>query len=215
MVAETGTPYTLFGVRGWGSVLVEAALTQAHLEYTFVDVAGFDTPGPARDQILAMNPLAQVPVLVLPSGCVMTESVAILLYLAETYPDAVLAPPVGDPQRPLFLRRLVWLVAAVYSTFTYTDYPERWAPSAREELFERVLEQRKTLWREWETALDPRPWALGDRFSALDICIAAMTRWRPGRDWFAAECPRLDAIARRVDEEPILREVWQQNFGPA
>ena len=107
----------LYGVPGWGSVLVEAALVRIGLPYTFEDVAGFDGPGPARDRLLAVNPIAQVPVPVLPDGLIMTESAAILLHLAETYLEAGLAPPVGDPLRPVFLRRLIWLVTAVYGTF--------------------------------------------------------------------------------------------------
>ncbi|MDF1635446.1 glutathione S-transferase family protein [Mycoplana sp. MJR14] len=214
-MAETQTHYHLYGAPGWGSVLVEAALVRARLPYTFEDVTGFDAPGPVRDRLVALNPLAQVPVLVLPDGTVMTESAAILLHLAETYPEAGLAPPVGDPARPVFLRRLVWLVSALYATFTYADYPERWAPGAPEELRERVLARRKQLWRQWEDEIAPAPWALGARFSALDLWISAMTRWRPGRGWLAENCPKLHAIALRVDAEPDLRELWARNFDAA
>lgn len=214
-MAETQSHhYRLYGVPGWGSVLVEAALVRALVPYGFEDVAGFDEPGPARERLVAVNPLAQVPALVLPDGTVMTESAAILLHLAETYPEAGLAPPVGDPLRPVFLRRLIWLVSAVYATFTYADYPERWAPSAPDELRERVLARRKDLWRQWEGEIEPAPWALGERFSALDIWIAVMTRWRPGRDWLAAECPKLNDIAQRGDAEHDLAEVWARNFAP-
>jgi GST-like protein len=204
--------HRLYGAPGWGSVLVEAGLAQAGVAYEFEDVDGFDEPGPERKRLLAVNPLAQVPALVLADGTVMTESAAILLHLAETYPEAGLAPPVGDPLRPIFLRRLIWLVSSIYATFTYADYPERWAPSAADELRESLLERRKALWREWEQEIEPAPWALGERFSALDIYIAAMTHWRPRRAWFAAECPKLHAIARRADEQPALREIWARNF---
>ncbi|THV22249.1 glutathione S-transferase family protein [Peteryoungia ipomoeae] len=204
--------YRLYGAPGWGSVLVEAALVQADLDFTFENVEGFDQPGAVRDRLLAVNPLAQVPVLVLPDGATMTESAAILFYLAETHPDAGLAPAIDDPKRPAFLHRLVWLVAAVYATFTYADYPERWAPSAPEELKDRVMARRKLLWQQWETQVQPSPWALGEQFSALDICVCAMSRWQPGRDWMAAHCPKLMSIALKADEEPDLAAVWQRNF---
>jgi GST-like protein len=213
MVTKTQADHRLYGLPGWGSVLVEAALVRARLPYTFEDVTGFDEPGPARDRLLTVNPLAQVPALVLPDGTVMTESAAILLHLAETYPEAALAPSVGHPLRPVFLRRLVWLVAAVYATFTYADYPERWSPSAPEELRDRVLARRMDLWRQWENEIAPSPWALGEQFSALDIWVAAMTHWRPGRDWLAVNCPKLLSIALRVDAEPDLRDLWARNFG--
>jgi GST-like protein len=59
----------------------------------------------------------------------MTETAAIALMILDQRPD--LAPAPGTPQRPQFQRLLVWLVANVYPTFTYADYPERWAPAAR------------------------------------------------------------------------------------
>jgi GST-like protein len=56
------------------------------------------------------------------------------------------------------------------------------------------------------------PWFLGDRFSAIDIYIALMTRWRPGRPWFAEHCQRLTAIARAAEKQPKLAPVWARNF---
>jgi GST-like protein len=213
MMDKAPDDYRLYGAPGWGSVLVEAALVRAKVSFVFEDVSGFDHAGPARERLLAVNPLAQVPVLVLPGGEIMTESAAIVLYLAETHTEAGLAPPSGDPLRPIFLRRLMWLAASVYPTFLFADYPGRWAPGAEDALVERVLEHRKNLWRQWEAELKDGPWALGERFSALDLFVGAMTRWRPRREWFEAECPKLAAIAQLTDAEPDLAPVWARNFG--
>ncbi|WP_410293218.1 glutathione S-transferase N-terminal domain-containing protein [Klebsiella pneumoniae] len=68
-------------------------LVAASTPFDFVAVEGFDAPGPNRNRILALNPLGQIPVLVLADGQVMTESAAIALHLAETHPGAGLAPP--------------------------------------------------------------------------------------------------------------------------
>ncbi|WP_046864011.1 glutathione S-transferase family protein [Microvirga massiliensis] len=204
--------YVLYGVPGWGSVLAEAMLTWCGASFRIEDVEGFDKPGRARDRLLAINPIAQVPTLILPDGTVMTESAAIALHLAETYPDAELAPPPGSPERPAYLRRLVWLVANVYPTFTYGDYPERWTLADAEGLRTATHEYRKRLWRELETDIGGGPWALGERFSALDIYVGAMSRWRPGRAWFEDNCSKLTGIARRADELPKLIPVWKRNF---
>jgi GST-like protein len=59
------------------------------------------------------------------------------------------------------------------------------------------------------------PWFLGDRFSALDIFVATMTRWRPGRTWFAADAPQLHAIAVAAEAVPRIAEVWRRNFPSA
>ncbi|ENZ4061861.1 glutathione S-transferase N-terminal domain-containing protein, partial [Klebsiella pneumoniae] len=105
---------TLYGLPGWGSTLAEIMLVAASTPFDFVAVEGFDAPGPNRNRILALNPLGQIPVLVLADGQVMTESAAIALHLAETHPGAGLAPAPGDPARARFLRLLVWIVANIY-----------------------------------------------------------------------------------------------------
>jgi GST-like protein len=57
------------------------------------------------------------------------------------------------------------------------------------------------------------PWFLGERFSALDLYVAVMTNWRPGRKWFDANTPRLAAIAARTAATPKVAAVLQRNFG--
>ena len=42
--------------------------------------------------------------------------------------------------------------------------------------------------------------------------VTVMTRWRPGRAWFAEACPKLAAIATALDDEPRLRALWAASF---
>lgn len=124
-----------------------------------VDVEGFDQPGPARERLRQINPLCQVPTLRLADGNIMTETAAIALMILDQRPD--LAPAPGTPQRQQFQRLLVWLVANVYPTFTYADYPERWAPAAAEQLVENCRQYRNNLYLWFEQQLAAGPWALG------------------------------------------------------
>lgn len=204
--------WRLYGVRGWGSVLAEAALAWVEAPFEFVDVEGFDQPGAARDRLLAVNPLARVPTLVGDGGEALTESAAIVLQLAELNPASGLAPDPGDPLRPAYLNRLLWFVAVLYPTFTYRDYPERWAPDAAEQIAERVDAFRRSLWLQFEVEVGDGGWVLSDRPSALDIYVAAMSRWRPRRAWIAAHCPKLHRIAQNADALPALAPVMKRNF---
>lgn len=204
--------WTLYGVPGWGSTLAEGALAWADEPFELVNVDGFDRPGPARDRLLAVNPLGRIPTLVAPGGEVLSESAAIVLHLADSHPGAGLAPPVGDPTRPRFLNRLIWLVSVLYPTFTYRDYPERWAPGCAEQLAERVDAFRKSLWQQFEQETGDAPFALGEQASAIDLYVAVMSHWRPGRAWLAENCPRLHAIALRADALPPLAPVLRRNF---
>jgi GST-like protein len=205
--------YRLIASEGCGSVIVEAALDLADLTFE-TDFVDYSAPGPGRDRLLALNPLGQVPTLVLPDGQVMTESAAIILHIADVAPAAGLVPPPGDPLRPRFLRTLLHIVAAIYPTFTYADNPARWVgEAAAEELRQRVFRHREFLWREIERNIEPSPWFLGERFSALDLYVCAMTRWRPRRAWFAENCPKLTSVALAADAHPGLAKAWARNFG--
>ncbi len=75
----------------------------------------------------AVNPMRQVPALVTPGGEVITESAAILIWLADSHPQARLAPGLDDPRRAQFLRWMSFIPAAVYSMFWVRDEPSRLA----------------------------------------------------------------------------------------
>ena len=204
--------WTLYGVAGWGSTLAEGALAWVGQPFDWIDVDGFDRPGPARDRLLAVNPLARVPTLVAPDGTILTESAAIMLHLAERMPSAGLAPEPDHPDRARFLNRLIWFVSTLYPTFSYRDYPERWAPSAKAELVERIDAFRRSLWRQFEAEVGGGPFVLGERPSALDLYVAIMSHWRPGRAWLAEHCPVVHAIAVAADSLPRIAPVMERNF---
>ncbi len=89
----------------------EVMLTLADIPYQFVNVDGFDQPGPQRELLLKLNPLCQVPTLELENGAIVTETAAIALMVLDRRPD--LAPPVGQAERQQFQRLLIWFVANV------------------------------------------------------------------------------------------------------
>jgi GST-like protein len=194
-------------------VLVEAQLAWYGLPYTSEDVGDVFASPAARDNLAILNPLAQVPVLVLPDGTLMTESAAITLHLADVTERTDLVPAPGDAERASFLRWLVFLVANIYPTFTFADAPARFVPmeDAHDGYRGMVDAHAQKLWRIVEEHASA-PWFLGQRFSALDIYVCAMTRWRPERLWFAAHTPKLSAIALAGDEVTALAPVWRRNF---
>lgn len=203
----------LFGEPGWGSTLVEAQLEWYGLEHDFEPVGDLFESAEASRRLEGLNPLAQVPTLVLPNGEVMTESAAITLHLADITDNSTLVPPPADEDRAKFLRWLVFLVANVYPTYTYADDPSRFVrdEAARQGFREAVDAYAKRLYLMAEEAAGA-PWFLDERFSALDIYVCTMTRWRPGRPWFEAHAPKLFAIATAAEEVPELKDVWRRNF---
>lgn len=204
--------YKLYASPGCGSMLVEAAFAKAGIPLEIVDIPWDDT-GWASGPLTALNPLGQVPTLILADGSVMTESAAILLHLTEMSPQAALAPTTGDPLRPQFLRWLQFLVGAIYPTFTYGDVPERWLPGkedAGETLTAANIEHRKRLYRHME-AHAGAPYFLGAQMSVIDLYLWAMNHWRPRQAWFAQETPKLHAIAEAMRGEPWVAAVGKRN----
>ena len=205
--------YTLLASPGSGSAIVEAMLALSGLPHAIETMDPW-TAGPSRERLRALNPLVQVPTLLLPDGSVMTESAAMVLHILDRRPDAGLAPAAADAARPAFLRWLLFLVASLYPTFAFGDDPSRWVSdaAARDELRRQTDACRQSLWRQMEAALAPAPWCLGGRLSALDLYVGVMTHWRPRRAWFAEHCPKLHRVALALDGEERLRPVWARNF---
>jgi GST-like protein len=207
----------LYGERGWGSAIVEAQLAWYELDYEFEQVGDlFKSPDAqytdARRRLESANPLAQVPTLVLADGTVMTESAAITLLLADIANDDALVPRAADSLRPAFLRWLIFLVANLYPTYTYADDPSRFVEvkDAQQPFKDAVDRYARKLYSLLERQAG-QPWFLGDRFSALDIYLTVMTRWRPRRAWHAEQAPRLFAIATKTEGLERLADVWRKN----
>jgi GST-like protein len=153
---------------------------------------------------------------VLPNGQILTESAAITFYLADMMGSEELVPPPGSAERPDFLRWLIFLVANVYPTYTYADEPDRFvADAAARDRFRATVDAYAQRLYGILEATARAPWFLGERFSALDIYVAVMTRWRPRRQWFAENTSRLYSIATRADAIPQLQAVWSRNFPQA
>lgn len=196
----------IYGRRGDGSDMAEAFLTLAHIPYEFISL-DYDTPGPDRDRLLALNVLGQVPTLRLPDGKILTECLAIAVYAQTLNPDAPLIPREIELV-PKFWRTMTMLVAAIYPTFTYGDDPAKWAGEAgAARLRETTEERRKVLWRFLEKECG-EPYFLGSRMTAIDVALRVMTTWRPREAWFEKETPRLFRIRERMDKDPRIQKIW-------
>lgn len=199
----------VYGVPGWGSAISEVMLTLADIPYQFINVDGFDKPGATRELLEKLNPLCQVPTIELENGEIMTETAAIALMILDRCPD--FAPPIGSRERQQFQRLLIWLVANVYPTFTYADYPERWTPDAPEQLQQNCREYRKSLYLWLDNHLKASPYAFGAQITLIDCYLCVMRTWGPRPDWFAANTPNITAIADSVGKLPKLHKVLKDN----
>jgi GST-like protein len=204
----------LLGSAGCGSVIAEFGFNLAGIAYDYEEV-DYGEGSATRARLLEVNPLGQVPALVLPGGqTIMTESLAMLHWIQDEAPGAPLIPPQGDAARPAFYRWAVFLVAAVYPTFTYGDDAKKWVggdETAGKALRESTNVHRQNLLKQMEAACGA-PHFLGKRFSAIDLYLAAMSHWRPGRDWWKANLPKLLAAADAATAKPEVGKVVKRDF---
>lgn len=128
--------YTLYGFKGSGSAAVEVALGWCELPFRQVEAASWE-PGPELDELRRVNPLGQIPTLVLPDGTVLTESAAILIHLGLAHPQSGLLPE-QPSARAQAIRGLVYIAANCYATIGVIDYSERWLAKPDEPARENV-----------------------------------------------------------------------------
>jgi glutathione S-transferase len=124
-----------------------------------------------RPEYLAINPMGKVPAL-RHGDALVTEQVAIFLYLADLFPEAGLAPPVGDPLRGPYLRWMVFYAAcfepAVIDSATQRDpAPQPMSPYGDFETMLRTLTDQ----------LGKGPYLLGERFTAADVLWGGALTW--------------------------------------
>lgn len=203
----------IFGAVGSGSVPIEATLTLLGIPYEMIEAVTWEDEA-ARNLVETVNPLRQVPAVVLPTGEVLTESAAILIHLADLHPQARLAPVPSDPKRAQYLRWMVYVSAAIYALVWIIDEPARIVAGKEQasDVLARLEDRRADCWRMMDEQISPGRYILGDEFSVLDLYVAVISRFAPGRTRFYKSAPRMAEIIRRVDADPRLKAFWSKRF---
>jgi len=193
--------------------LPHAALNEVGASYKLVEVKlGSDqqyTP-----EFLAINPRAQVPVLTLPDGTVMTESVAMAIHIADCHPESDLMPETGETNRAIAYRWLVFSAVNLWETGDRITEPHHY--SANESDYEGIrAKARGDLDRYWDMAVDAisdGPFFLGQRFSAVDICLLMIAQWHFDPETLLKRHPKLVTLCDAVRGRAAMKEVWDLNF---
>jgi len=205
--------FTLYGDLGSGAFSAEAALAEAGAPYRF-ELVSLDKNEQKQPAFLAINPSGKMPALRLPEGEIITESAAILLTLADHFPQARLLPPQASNDRAKAYRWLAFMAGEIYPIVEIVDYPERFVAveaealraKARERIRERILIIERMI---------QGPFLLAHGFSILDIYAAMFTRWSLAPDWKLANLPKLMELADAVSQRPAIAPVWQRHFNRA
>jgi glutathione S-transferase len=205
--------YVVFGDRRSGAFAVEAALAEAGVNYEF-HVVSLEKNEQKLPSFLALNPSGKMPALKLPSGEIVTESAAILLTIADRFPQAGLIPPHATFARAEAYRWIAFMASEIYPMVEIADYPDRFAPAGAEAeaLKARAIARIRERMLLVEAAI-AGPWLLAHEFCAADIYAAMFSRWSIGKDWREKHLPKLNALVENLAARPRIAPVWQKHFG--
>ena len=207
--------YTLYGKKGSGSASTQAALEIIGAPYRLVETASWATNA-AFEELLKLNPLGQIPTLVLPDGSALSESAAILLYLGDAHPESGLLPA-NDPARAQAIRGLVFIAANCYAAISVIDFPERFCKDADEATQERIRAgTRARLHQYWDMFADlfpARPWLGGETLGALDLIAAVVSRWSGSRAHLEKARPAFHQLLLRIEAAPKVAPVFAEHWG--
>lgn len=199
---------TLYYAPGTCAQAVLIALYEAGADFVQkkLDFSANEQRSPAY---LAVNSKGRVPALVTPRGT-LTETPALLLYVAQTYPQAQLAP-LADPFALAQMQEVnAFLASTVHVAHAHRTRGARWAddeasqagmrakvPQNMREAFDLIEKQY----------LGDKTWILGDQFSVADGYLYTVASWLAGDGVDIAEFPRVAAHTARMRERDSVKKV--------
>ena len=206
--------YTLFGFENSGSLAAEIALDFCGVDYKFIRAASWEE-GAGLDELSKVNPLKQIPTLLMPDGNVMTESAAILIYLGLQFPSSQLFPN-DENKRSQIIRGLVFIAANCYSAISVIDYPMRWCINADDDSNERIRAgSRQRLHIHWEIFADQfpaTPFLSGEQLGALDILAVIVSKWSGARKHLQQARPEFFATLERIEKHPVIAAAFERRW---
>jgi glutathione S-transferase len=159
-----------------------------------------------KPEYLALNPMGKVPTLK-HGDVVISEVSAICTYLADEFPKAGLAMPVGDPRRGPYLKWLFFQPSCLEPAILDRAYPRKDpAPTTAAGYgdFERVVDVLT------KAAGSAAPYLLGSQFTAADVVIGSGLRW--GMMFkLLPETPEFKAYVARLSERPALKRATEKD----
>lgn len=170
--------YTLFWAPGTAAMAPHAALEEIGAPHRLVkvDLKGGEHRKP---DYLKLNPKGRVPVLVV-GDSTFTESAAIVMHLADSHPEAKLAPAPGTPERARYYQWLLYLSNTVQAAMIEYFHPDWWfAEPAQQAALKASAEKRiGAMFAYIDDELGKSgPYLTGKQFYACDLFLHMITRW--------------------------------------
>ncbi len=155
---------------------------------------------------LAINPKGRVPALSTASGT-LTETPAILAYIAQTFPAARLAP-LDDAFAFAQLQSFnSYLCSTVHTAHAHKRRGARWAddPAAQESMRQKVGANMLECFQLIEATMFSGPWVMGDAYTVADAYLYTISSWLEGDGVDLSQLPVTRAHRARMEQRPAVQ----------
>ncbi|NES22552.1 MAG: glutathione S-transferase family protein [Symploca sp. SIO3E6] len=184
--------YTLYWSPLTSSFAPHVVLAEIGVDYE-LKLVDFERQEHKSESFLKLNPNGLVPVMLLENGSPMYESAAMVMYLADSYPEVGLSPSLSDPERYLYNQWLFYMSIEIYPAVDYCFKPEFIStdpsPSSQAGIRQRAGEKMIKCWKILDQALQDKLWLVGDRFTVCDIYMLMMTLWHIPKQFHIPNLP--------------------------
>lgn len=189
------------------------ALEEAGGDYEAIRI-NFGEEEQKKPEYLAINPKGRVPALVTEKG-ILTETPAILLFIAQSHPQAGLAPldNIFDLARLQAFNS--YLCSTVHVAHAHGGRGHRWAddPAAIAEMKRKVPESVGACFQLIESEMFEGPWVMGDTYTLCDPYLYTVSRWLEGDKADTTKLPKTMAHMKRMEDRPAVKTVLENHFG--
>lgn len=176
-------------------------------ELVTLDASKGETRTPEHKRL---HPLGHVPVFV-DGDTVMFESAAIVMYLADKYPEKKMAPPLGSPARMHYLQWCVFTLTELLPPLLQAMRHTVFLPAEQRDA--KLAEEGRRAGMEAlaviDQALASRPHLLGEEFTAADVLVGGAVMLAGRQPGLLDAFPHLQAYSKRLHDRPALQRSFK------
>jgi glutathione S-transferase len=197
----------LYYTPGTCALASHIALEEAGADYAAERIS-FKSNQQTSPEYLAVNPKGRVPALVTDGG-VLTETPAILAFIAQSFPQAKLAP-LEDAFAFAQLQAFnSYLCSTVHVAHAHKGRGYRWATDEASfaDMKRKVPETMAASFALIERGMLKGPWVMGESFTICDAYLFTLAQWLDGDGVDLAALPRVMDHRKRMSERPAVRKV--------
>jgi glutathione S-transferase len=196
----------LYYATGTCALATHIALEEAGAPYEAVRL-DFASQAQRSPQYLAINPKGRVPALVTETGTI-TETPALLLFVAQRFPAAELAPLTNPFALAQVQEFNSYLCSTVHVAHAHGRRGTRWAddPAAIEAMKRKVTSNMTECFELIERKMLQGPWVMGERFTICDPYLFTVGTWLEGDGVDTTQLPRVVEHRQRMLARPAVQK---------